>query len=519
MLTTLLPKCLCGSTDAHLVSKNGLTMLYCPQCTVYRQHVPLTHAELADWYRAHYLDEAYTHSVEHDRAVARTRLRAYRLTSDTRLLDVGCGNGAFVAEARAHGIEAWGQDLAATSESEYVYVGDLATIAFPTESFDVITVHDVLEHVPDPRAMLREIRRLLRRPGKLIVDFPRFDHEAGRHHWKPTEHLWMLHEQQLAALLMDEGFNLTAISHPIPSKIVVEAERVPETRPQILVPPGIGDALWSVVKLPGFLKHHGLTMPDVWVQDAGGPRRTRPFLRTLPFLHAAGYKALSDKDPVFHEAYMQNARTVFEGVADTDYFIAYNGILRHGRRLDAVDREYGCDWRPRMHISKEALRFCDQLQGGGRYILTYYAEAGMYRRWLAECPAAQIVRILERVAAQYEAQIVFMGAPWDRGQVGREIARTHPEWIDLIGATSYDQMVGAILGAHAVVGFPAGNTILATVLNRPTVLFWNRYFDRRFWTSSCPPDAPYRALDTHELTPGRVVGAMEAVLEMAGATT
>lgn len=514
MTQHLLPQCTCGSSGAAGIVVHNIPILECTQCGVMRQLVTMTPTQVADWYREKYLAEAYYHTFEHDLLVAKKRLTAYRLTAGVKILDVGCGNGAFVQAARAAGLDAWGQELSKDSDSDFIYAGQqLEDVAFPTDNFDVITLHDVLEHLPRPLDTLREVRRILKRPGKLIVDFPRFHHESGVHHWKAVEHLWMFTEDQLRELLVAAGFQVTAVSYPIPSKVVLEAEKVAEKRPQILVPPGIGDSLWSITKLPGFLREHGLGLPDVWVQDSGGPRRTQPFLRTINFINAAGYKQLSDRSPVFHEAYMQNRRTVFADIADTDYFIAYNGVMRYGRSLQEVDPQYGCEWRPKMHISKEALKMKERLAGPGDYILTYWAEAGMYQHWLQEFPVAKIVESLRIIQETLGVRLVFMGAPWDRGQIGKVIAGSDADWEDLIGATTFDQMLGAILGAKAVVGYPAGNTILATVFNVPTVLLWNRYFHEGFWKHSCPPDSPYTVLNTNGLEPRAFRRAVQQTLE------
>jgi SAM-dependent methyltransferase len=229
---TLIPACVCGTEAATPEERHGLAMLRCESCGVLRQDVRMTAAEYAAWYREHYFgDGVYYHTPEQDRQVARLRLDTYALPAGSRVLDVGCGNGAFVVEARARGLDAWGQDLAVQSGGPHVHVGDLPDLALPAKSFDAVTMHDVLEHVPDPRAMLSEVRRLLTHHGRLIVDFPRFHHEAGVHHWKPVEHLWMLDSGQLVELLDGSGFRLSRLDHPIPSKIVAHTVSLNGGRP------------------------------------------------------------------------------------------------------------------------------------------------------------------------------------------------------------------------------------------------------------------------------------------------
>jgi len=128
---------------------------------------------------------------------------------------------AFVQIAVEAGLDAWGQDPAVQNESDRVYRGDLVDVAFPTADFDAVTLHDVLEHVPDPIAFLTEIKRVMKPGGRLIIDFPRFWDEAGVHHWKLVEHLLMLTGNQLMGLLQRTGFEVETVSNPIPSKIVI----------------------------------------------------------------------------------------------------------------------------------------------------------------------------------------------------------------------------------------------------------------------------------------------------------
>lgn len=93
-----------------------------------------------------------------------------------RVLDVGCGLGLFLDAARQAGFEVEGTELsdyAAEATRQRlgcpVHVGELAELALPAESFDVIAAWDVLEHVRDPRGTLAEIRRLLKPGGVLLL--------------------------------------------------------------------------------------------------------------------------------------------------------------------------------------------------------------------------------------------------------------------------------------------------------------------------------------------------------------
>jgi 2-polyprenyl-3-methyl-5-hydroxy-6-metoxy-1,4-benzoquinol methylase len=104
-----------------------------------------------------------------------------QLSRRHHLLDVGCGPGTITADlaarvARVTAVEVTAEalDLARTevagrgvSNVDFA-VGDVHTLAFPDASFDVVHAHQVLQHVADPVAALRQMRRVCR-PGGLVA--------------------------------------------------------------------------------------------------------------------------------------------------------------------------------------------------------------------------------------------------------------------------------------------------------------------------------------------------------------
>jgi len=96
-----------------------------------------------------------------------------------RLLDVGCAVGFFLNLARDAGYTCVGLEpspMASQWAREElgleVVTGDLATADLPPQSFDIITVWDVLHEQPDPLAMLRRIAALLVDDGILLIKVP-----------------------------------------------------------------------------------------------------------------------------------------------------------------------------------------------------------------------------------------------------------------------------------------------------------------------------------------------------------
>lgn len=92
-----------------------------------------------------------------------------------RLLDIGCSSGALLRSAMIHGFDAEGVEPAAQaaefakSTGLKVFHGYLEEARFPASSFDAVTLMEVIEHLPDPSALLREVGRILKPNGVLVV--------------------------------------------------------------------------------------------------------------------------------------------------------------------------------------------------------------------------------------------------------------------------------------------------------------------------------------------------------------
>ena len=104
-----------------------------------------------------------------------------------RLLDIGCAGGACLVAARDLGFDVEGIEpsrwLSAYARSEYglnVRQGILTAGAYPDQSFDVISLWDVLEHVPEPRDILHVVRSLLKPDGYLWLNYPNIGSLAAR---------------------------------------------------------------------------------------------------------------------------------------------------------------------------------------------------------------------------------------------------------------------------------------------------------------------------------------------------
>jgi SAM-dependent methyltransferase len=134
-----------------------------------------------------------------------------------RLLDVGCHVGVFVDVAQQRGWDAWGVEPSrwateqARAQGLRVVNGTLATSGFEDASFDVITMWDVIEHVPDPRAELRQAHRLLKPGGAVVIhtidiESPFARIMGHRWPWLMEMHLYYFSPRTLRRMLEEVGF-------------------------------------------------------------------------------------------------------------------------------------------------------------------------------------------------------------------------------------------------------------------------------------------------------------------------
>jgi 2-polyprenyl-3-methyl-5-hydroxy-6-metoxy-1,4-benzoquinol methylase len=110
-----------------------------------------------------------------------------------RLLDVGCGAGAFLERMQSFGWTVTGLDYAADVARRVeqrtgikVHAGTLPHADLAPQSFDAVTMWHVLEHVPHPRQLVEAAAKLLRPGGLLVIEVPNIESRTFaefREHW------------------------------------------------------------------------------------------------------------------------------------------------------------------------------------------------------------------------------------------------------------------------------------------------------------------------------------------------
>src|SRR5258707_12749293 len=149
-----------------------------------------------------------------------------RVAPGERVLDLGCGEGAFAAALASTGASVLAADVAAEplrraraahADLELQLLEQEAGWSLPDSAFDVVWAGEVIEHVADTPGWLSEVRRVLRSGGRLLVTTPSLgpsqllgaavSRRAFAARFDPrSDHLRYYSRATLAALISDFGF-------------------------------------------------------------------------------------------------------------------------------------------------------------------------------------------------------------------------------------------------------------------------------------------------------------------------
>lgn len=137
---------------------------------------------------------------------------------ERRILDVGCGTGTMLTHlasfGRAEGVDIDDEAIGYCRERglENVRLGEAAALPYEDGTFDLVTALDVVEHLDDDTAALREMRRVLRPGGQLLVTVP-----AHRFLWgdqdEVNQHKRRYVARELSDRLTESGFDIVRLTY------------------------------------------------------------------------------------------------------------------------------------------------------------------------------------------------------------------------------------------------------------------------------------------------------------------
>jgi SAM-dependent methyltransferase len=227
---------LCGADDYRVVFPAGCAQLHqivrCRRCGLMYAN-PQEHVDCED-FAARQPAEAYDPASEFDRQYYQKQvtqlpdnLRALAvldavLPGRGRLLEVGSFAGLFLDRIRADGWQVAGLEpyrpAANYARAKYgleITEGALPNAVLPAGRFDAVMMLHVIEHLPDPAEGLRDLRRVVRPGGVLVVETPRFNSLSfkllGRRERSIQNcpgHIFFFTEQTLRQILEHNGFKV-----------------------------------------------------------------------------------------------------------------------------------------------------------------------------------------------------------------------------------------------------------------------------------------------------------------------
>ena len=285
---------------------------------------------------------------------------------------------------------------------------------------------------------------------------------------------------------------------------------------RILVPPGIGDIYWVLVKLRGFLEEKGFSNPEIWIDAPNDKKRALQFVERIPFVTPGGYfdrekGALTGpmhrwkqrkgwEDLIRWEAYQSDGRHAFPDVDGFDWFMSYNGSMDKGKSLDEMDPQWPADWDIDFKITPYELEYGRALKSKiGPYVIAAVFDAGFYKHWFQEMSVEDISGIFSQIRKETGFRIVLTGASWDHSPVNLKLLEMDKEILSLIGETTLEEYFSALRASEGCIGFPAGNTMMGAAFGIPTVIIWNKVFPKKFHSNACPPKSLgnwYEPVDT-----------------------
>ena len=227
MVIATIPCNLCGNTDVEVIGTTDrkgkpLRTVICTSCglvwTDPRPDTKTNREYYADHYRLQYkaaakpkLKHVYR---ETQRAIQRFRRIEPLLVAGMRLLDIGAGGGFFPYTVKQQGYDIEGiepnRGYAAYARDELqldIRTGFLQDFDFTEDSFDIITLNHVLEHLEDPGAALHQLRRWNKPGGYLNIEVPNIEavyHAPG--HIFHQAHLYTFNPDNLKLMGTKAGY-------------------------------------------------------------------------------------------------------------------------------------------------------------------------------------------------------------------------------------------------------------------------------------------------------------------------
>jgi len=215
------------------LAEHKFNIVQCKQCGLIYVNPRLPVNKLSELYRqeyfAPYSDDVSEASKKREKTfkVEITELEqiTQKLGLNKKILDVGCGGGFFLGTLdkswEKHGAEInpIAAKFAADKFGINIFQGKLADANIPEETFDVIKMRGVIEHLPDPLSEIQRVYRILRKGGLLAINTPNIGSICGKIYREkfrlvcPTHHIYYFSTKTLSLMLEKVGLKVLKVSY------------------------------------------------------------------------------------------------------------------------------------------------------------------------------------------------------------------------------------------------------------------------------------------------------------------
>lgn len=233
----------CNQQEAQVIFKEfGIDIVRCQVC----QHVYSTYEQgedYSDYFNDEIAEADHFWWKEAHEKMYEAFIRQFIKKKAGKLLDVGCGLGYFLKKISKNTTwDAYGVEISKVAVDytrnklglKNIYLGKVESADFPDNYFDVITLWDVIEHIPNPKPLLKHLHKALKDDGVLFIHTPNIriqlpkakikkllkGMKPGVHYLEAKDHINIYSPQSIKKHLEQNNFKSVQFTHLPPIQSV-----------------------------------------------------------------------------------------------------------------------------------------------------------------------------------------------------------------------------------------------------------------------------------------------------------
>jgi len=219
---------ICNGTEIHSkYLKHGISIMECKRCELCFVYPIPSVEKQKKYYDEHYQNGRYkTYQNAHELRMKLNEKRFEEIRKynpEGNHLDIGCATGIFLDVAHKNGLTVYGTELSkeavtnAKKHHKNIFNGIVEQANYPSEFFELVTIYDLIEHVLDPDQTFREVNRIMKKNGLVVITTPDLKswHAKilGRHFYQidPFQHLFYFSPKSIRKIMEKNGFEIIEI--------------------------------------------------------------------------------------------------------------------------------------------------------------------------------------------------------------------------------------------------------------------------------------------------------------------